>query len=174
LQAAKARFAMESYENTGLREIARDAAVDVALVARHFGSKQDLYAEVIRDLITPRLLIGGDRATFGVRMARAHVEASNTSELLQSVLVMIRAATSSLARPILDEIGYTAFIRPFAQWLGGENAELRAHFISSALFGTILSGLAETKLRRSKAFREALIRNLAPALQAWVDGREIQ
>jgi AcrR family transcriptional regulator len=172
LAAAKARFAAESYENAGLRRIAADSHIDVALIARYFGSKKGLFTEVIRDLVTPKWLVEGDRATFGQRMARIHVEEGDSGDLLQSVFVMIRAATSPVARPILEAIGYESFTRPFAAWLGGRDAELRAHFISSTLFGTVLSGLAERKSRRSKSFREELILRLGETLQAWVDGRD--
>lgn len=48
LAAATRRFASQSYDQTGLRDIAADAGVDVAYVHRSFGSKQQLFAEVIR------------------------------------------------------------------------------------------------------------------------------
>lgn len=47
LAAARRRFLMESYENVGLRDIARDVGVDVALVSRYFGSKEELFREVL-------------------------------------------------------------------------------------------------------------------------------
>jgi len=40
LAAAVKRFATNSYEATGLRDIASDAGVDVAYVHRRFGSKE--------------------------------------------------------------------------------------------------------------------------------------
>src|SRR5690606_39847173 len=47
LEAAHARFLRESYENVGLRDIAGDVGVDVALVSRHFGSKEELSRQVL-------------------------------------------------------------------------------------------------------------------------------
>ena len=47
LCAARQRFLDESYENVGLRDIARDVGVDVALVSRYFGSKEELFREVL-------------------------------------------------------------------------------------------------------------------------------
>lgn len=41
LKAAIRRFARHSYEDTGLRDIANDADVDVAYVHRSFGSKDE-------------------------------------------------------------------------------------------------------------------------------------
>src|SRR5919107_2606356 len=48
LLSARRRFLEESYDNVGLRDIARDASVDVALVGRYFGSKEELFREVLR------------------------------------------------------------------------------------------------------------------------------
>lgn len=48
LAAAMKRFCTQSYSETGLRDIAADAEVDVAYVHRCFGSKQQLFAEALR------------------------------------------------------------------------------------------------------------------------------
>ena len=40
LTAARGRFLADSYEAVGLRDIAGDAGVDVALVGRYFGGKE--------------------------------------------------------------------------------------------------------------------------------------
>lgn len=48
LTAAMKRFCMQSYDETGLRDIATDVDVDVAYVHRLFGSKQQLFAEALR------------------------------------------------------------------------------------------------------------------------------
>lgn len=52
--AALARFARNGFDGTNLREIAADAGVDVALVARQFGSKMGLWKSVV-DTIALRL-----------------------------------------------------------------------------------------------------------------------
>ena len=43
LEAAKAHFALLGYDVAVLRDIARDAGVDVALVKRYFGGKEALF-----------------------------------------------------------------------------------------------------------------------------------
>ncbi|MET0659051.1 MAG: helix-turn-helix domain-containing protein, partial [Steroidobacteraceae bacterium] len=69
LNAALRRFALSSYDDVSLREIASDAGVDVALVGRYFESKDKLFAIVMNELLNPRYLFFGDRATFGQRQA---------------------------------------------------------------------------------------------------------
>ncbi|MGD9741085.1 MAG: TetR/AcrR family transcriptional regulator [Dongiaceae bacterium] len=47
-KAAIGRFSRHSYEETGLRDIAAGAEVDVAFVHRSFGSKERLLTEAVR------------------------------------------------------------------------------------------------------------------------------
>jgi AcrR family transcriptional regulator len=49
LEAATGRFAAESYEQVGMRDIARDVGVDPALISRYFGSKEELFRAVLDD-----------------------------------------------------------------------------------------------------------------------------
>jgi AcrR family transcriptional regulator len=48
LDAARARFTPTSFDAVPLSAIARDAGVDKALVARYFGSKQQLFTEAMQ------------------------------------------------------------------------------------------------------------------------------
>lgn len=47
LDAAERLFAMRGFHGVSVREITSEAGVDVALVNYHFGSKMDLYTEVL-------------------------------------------------------------------------------------------------------------------------------
>ena len=46
-RAAKSAFWARGYSNVALREIARDAGVDVALITRYFGAKLGLFAATL-------------------------------------------------------------------------------------------------------------------------------
>lgn len=62
LAAAAVRFSMHSYEHVGLRDIAADIGVDVALVHRAFGSKEQLFAATLKQTFHGEaLLAAGDR-----------------------------------------------------------------------------------------------------------------
>ena len=60
-EAATRRFAYQGYEHAGVREIAADAGVDAAMVNRYFGSKEGLFAEVIRRALDMGHLLEGRR-----------------------------------------------------------------------------------------------------------------
>ena len=57
LEAAIEHFSRRSYEETGLREIASAAQVDVAYVHRCFGSKKRLFADAVSAAVRPKELL---------------------------------------------------------------------------------------------------------------------
>ena len=57
LEAAIEHFSRRSYEETGLREIASAARVDVAYVHRCFGSKKRLFADAVSAAVKPKELL---------------------------------------------------------------------------------------------------------------------
>jgi AcrR family transcriptional regulator len=58
VEAAIRRFATRGYERAGVYEIAADAGVAGALVNRYFGSREGLFAEVIRRALDMAHLLG--------------------------------------------------------------------------------------------------------------------
>ncbi|MFF2324437.1 MULTISPECIES: TetR/AcrR family transcriptional regulator [unclassified Streptomyces] len=50
LRAARRRFTVLGYERTTTRDIAADAEVNVSMIKRYFGSKENLYVEVVNEV----------------------------------------------------------------------------------------------------------------------------
>src|SRR5690242_7071867 len=71
--AAARQFAELGYDRTTLRSVAQAAGVDAALVARFYGSKQQLFASVVRLPFDPSVVVGavlsGPREDIGRRLA---------------------------------------------------------------------------------------------------------
>jgi AcrR family transcriptional regulator len=134
LAAAITRFARASYEEVKLRDIAADVDLDVALVHRSFGSKDQLFAAVIT-AAAPSELISADRETLCMAFARRNM-APRQNECLQ---IFIRSLTSPLARDALRAHCLRDFIEPLAAKLGGPAAPQRAAlFVASAIGVAIL------------------------------------
>jgi AcrR family transcriptional regulator len=138
LLSARRRFLEESYDNVGLRDIARDAGVDVALVGRYFGSKEELFREVLRGTcphwLDPQVTaesLPGHLAALAVR-----VEEADAQESLDRLMIILRSATS----PTTSELVRAAFVEdvlePVARLLPGEDARLRASVAFTILMGT--------------------------------------
>ena len=129
LAAAHSRFLKESYDNVGLRDIAGDAGVDVALVNRYFGSKEDLFREVLgtgeRGEILPPGLSNSEIASL---MARMFVEegGSEGNAHVERLLIVLRSASSVAASRVVRETLREDILAPLAERLGGTRPELRA------------------------------------------------
>lgn len=140
LCAARCRFLAESYENVGLREIAGDVGVDVALVSRYFGSKDNLFRAVLR---------AGKDEKFSLDVAPNELPAylaslvvreggSEDAEQIEKLLIILRSASSPAASEIVRETVRSDVLEPLARLLGGEHAAERASLILSILFGSTL------------------------------------
>ena len=169
LEAASKRFAAESYEQVGMRDIARDVGVDPALISRYFGSKEDLFRAVLDDCSGDELM-EGDRATFGERMADDLVYGPAKDDDLAWLLIMLKSAGSPKAAEIVQQLSVECFYQPFTEWLGGPDAPIRARILAGILMGVAvgrdLSGgmkLSPDECVRMKAL-------LAPMLQDLADG----
>jgi AcrR family transcriptional regulator len=138
LCAAWRRFLAENYENVGLRDIARDAGVDVALVSRYFGSKEALFREVLR---------GRDGSPFGPGIAAADLpdylvslmtrrDECGGREHVDKLLIILRSASSPAAAEIVREAVRGDVLEPLAAILGGPDSTQRAGMVLAILFGT--------------------------------------
>ena len=135
LDAARERFARESYDDVGMRDIARDVGVDAALVSRYFGSKEDLFIAVLNASGDKTGIIEGDRATFGQRMAHEAIYKERGPGKLEHMLIMLRSIGSTKAAELVQRNGQDCFFGPFEQWLGGPDAPVRARLAAGIMMG---------------------------------------
>lgn len=138
LDAARARFLEESYNSVGLRDIARDAGVDVALVNRYFGSKEELFTLVMRggegeSIELPQA--GDSLADFFTALVSREDEQGcvHTREKLQ---IMLRSANSPAAAAVISAAFRKGVLDPLADLLPGRNANARAALMMAVLIGT--------------------------------------
>ena len=128
LDAARKRFLQESYENVGLRDIAGDVGVDVALISRYFGSKEGLFSQVLHDSskedILPEHIRAQDMPGFLADMFLSQDKDGN--ENVERLLIILRSASSPAASKIVSKAMRNDILVPFAERLGGKNSEMRA------------------------------------------------
>jgi AcrR family transcriptional regulator len=130
LSAAVARFARASYEEVKLRDIAADVGVDVALVHRSFGSKEQLFAAAVLEAC-PSALLSEERGRLSELFAGFAVE----SQQHEGLHIFIRSLTSPLARDLIRSCCHRDFIGPLAAKLEGPTARQRAALFVSCLIG---------------------------------------
>ncbi len=179
LEAARELFAAESYERVGLREIAAAAGATAALVNRYFGTKEQLFREVLesgKPYFFERLL--SDRDHFGESVARiivygdsepdgassepagpAPVPPGNVSYVVHS---LGNPTVAAMVREVLD----SEAVPRLAARLGGADAALRAELVFACFAGVHALKQVVGTAALNSATSEQLVAALAPMIQA--------
>jgi len=136
LLAAKGQFAANGYERTTVRDIAAEAGVNVALINRYFGSKEELFAQAVAiDLEFPDLS-DVNKGEIGERLVRhfyTRWEGNYADDLLR-VLVRTAATNATAADKIMKILN--GQIVPLVTKLTGEaGAQHRASLVATQILG---------------------------------------
>jgi len=132
LQSALVAFTQHGYNGVGVREIARAAGVTAMLVNRYFGSKEQLFAEVVDVVFSGSTLITDDLPSLGRFAARGLVASEPRS--VDGFVLMLR----SIADPRATEILRRAIDerqRQLEAMLSGAHAHERAALFLALLLG---------------------------------------
>lgn len=165
-EAAAARFAEASYDQVSLREIAALAGIDVALIGRYFGSKEELFAAVVSGAPRPHPAYPDDRSTFGEWMARRIL--SRKPDVAR-MLILHHSVANPRAAAIVRKLMTERMIEPLGQWIGGSDGRLRASLIVAHLTGLGLMRDIIGLEALANADKEAMVGLLAPAIQTYID-----
>ncbi|SKA39410.1 transcriptional regulator, TetR family [Enhydrobacter aerosaccus] len=129
LAAAALQFARTSYEEVKLRDIARDVGIDVAYVHRCFGSKEQLFADVLEATRDSGPSILGEKQD----LPRIFTDESFNRDAI-GFGIFICSLSSPKAREIIKAFGLREFIEPLAAKLP-EPALLRATLLLACMTG---------------------------------------
>jgi AcrR family transcriptional regulator len=170
LEAATHRFATQGYERAGVREIAADAGVTAALVNRYFGSKEGLFAEVIRRALAMGLPLQGQRDDLADHLARLVVYGGGDARdgVLTPLLLLLHSATAPGAVKLFRRDLDRTELPLLAEQIGGDDSAVRAVMVMAQLTGFAIM----YHVLRPKAFanagREELVTHLSAALAATI------
>lgn len=170
LAAARERFARESYDDVGMRNIAGDVGVDAALVSRYFGSKEELFVSVLDSCENGADLMAGDRHDFGRRVAHEAIFEAKSESKLRGLLILLRSIGSAKAMDLVQRTGNERFFKPFAEWVGGENAAVRARLATGFIMGMAVSREITGGYGLTPAECDLMRDRMAAILQSIIDG----
>jgi AcrR family transcriptional regulator len=174
LQSARQAFARAGYDGAGVREIASGAGVTAMLVNRYFGSKEQLFAEVVvRTMSAPQILrpemlqsaiTGKDIATMLIEITKAGATP------LEGFLIMLYSASSKPAAEIGREQIELHYHKMLTGALRGALAPQRAALVLALIAGVQVMRQMIGLTALADAEPAALIKLLAPVFQLLIDG----
>ncbi|MFG1942984.1 TetR family transcriptional regulator [Nonomuraea sp. NPDC048826] len=135
LDAAVDLFARHGYDQVTMRMLAAEAQANVALINRYFGSKRELFAEVLAQQGRfPGVLDdgGGDLAA---RLAEYVADRLGSDVASPVLATLTRSASSAEIGAIAADRIRIAILEPLTARLDGEQAELRASIATALIMG---------------------------------------
>ena len=144
LDAARRAFAEQGYQRATIRDVARLAGVDPALVHHYFGTKQELFVAAVRLPVNPveqlTAVLAAEPDQVGPRIVETFLSIWDHAAGQSPLLALIRSAvTDEQAAAMLREFITEEVLGPIAGRLGSPDARLRATLVGSQLIGLALA-----------------------------------
>jgi AcrR family transcriptional regulator len=168
LEAAKVCFTRSGYDGVGVREIAKRAGVDPALIVRYFGSKEELFVVALREIsgeVDFEAIFSGDTETIGERFADCLL----LQQTQKSLQFYLRSLGSTAIVPMLSRIIKETLVATIAANLEGDQASLKAEAIATFILGIsvnyCLSGMQMFKDEDRENFRSSIAKMIQSCIQ---------
>jgi AcrR family transcriptional regulator len=157
-----------------VREIASGAGVTAMLVNRYFGSKEQLFAEVVAQTMASPSILAQDIITSpnpGAEIAAALIKQTKTGAIpLDGFLIMLHSASSEQAAKIGREQLEKHHQKVMTAALSGKLAPQRAAVVLSLIAGFQVMRQMIGLSALAKADPKRLVRILAPLFQQLIKG----
>ncbi|GAA2407584.1 TetR/AcrR family transcriptional regulator [Nonomuraea africana] len=171
LAAARQVFAEKGFDKATIRGIAREAAVDPALVHHYFDTKEGLFVAAMQLPIDPAqvvpLVLEGPREEVGERLVRFILTVTSDAQAREPVLALLRSAmTNEQVVGMIREFITNALLYKVADGLGVSHLRMEAAF--AQLIGVVLARYVLALEPLASADLEDLVELLAPTVQRYL------
>lgn len=175
LEAARKLFTAQGFDRTSMREVARSAGVDPALVHHYFDNKTGLFAAALEFPFDPsdvlEMLTKEPVETLGERLVRLYLQVWDGPGSASIIAVFKSATTNEHAAAMLREFMTATLLKGIAASLDVEQQELRASLCASQIVGVAV-------LRNIIGFQplvqtdiDTLVAWLGPTLQRYLTAK---
>ena len=175
LDAARRVFAEHGYQHATIRDVARLAGVDPALVHHYFGKKQELFVAAVRLPVNPAeqlmavLALDPDQA--GERMVELFLSVWDHAADQSPLLALVRSAVGDEhAAAMLREFITEEVLGEIARRLGSPDARLRATLVGSQLMGMAMARYIIKVEPLASAPAAQVVAAIGPTLQRYLTG----
>ena len=175
LEAARREFAQQGYDRTTIRNVARDAGVDPALVHHYFGTKAELFAAAMQLPVNPaelvQTLLAGEPERIGERLIGTFLSIWDHAANRDVFIGLIRSAvTDEHAATMLREFAVRELFGRVAAALGTQDAELRANLVFSQIFGLAIARYILRIEPLASAPGQVVAATVGPTIQRYITG----
>ncbi len=142
LASARKFFTFRSYDQVGLREIAKEAGVDVALINRYFGSKKQLYQEVINIVFKPSNTNSANKTSMfkdqniGNLLAQNMIRMQDNPIYAERNNLFMQSITNVTTAEIIGPQFYECFVKQIEAAIPDKEAKMKAELITSLIIGS--------------------------------------
>lgn len=173
LAAARTEFAARGYDRTSIRQIAKAAAVDPALVHHYFGTKEQVFGAAIELTFAPALtmpeVLAGGGAGVGERMARFVFGVWEDEASREPLLAIMRSAlTNETAAGVLRGLIERRLLTRVAGELRVPDPEFRAQLAAGQLLGIAMLRYVVKMEPVASAEVDDIVAMVAPTLQRYL------
>jgi AcrR family transcriptional regulator len=172
--AAREKFAELGYERATFRVIGAAAGVDPALVVHFYGSKQDLFRDVMQ--LPPEVsaaLVGiadGPSEQMGRRLAELVIASLENPATRPIVLGRIRSASSHPDAAALVRETVTRDLSALTRAIGADRPDIRAVLVGAHVVGIALARYVVQVEPLASLSASEVIELIAPTFQAFLTG----
>ncbi|HET6212219.1 MAG TPA: TetR family transcriptional regulator [Micromonosporaceae bacterium] len=176
LAAARQAFGERGFDGASIRTIATSAGVDPALVHHYFGTKEQLFLEIVQVPIDPREflpgILAGSKDEVGVRLVRTFLGVWDSPAGTAAAAVLRSAMSNDWTVRLLREFLTTQILRRVVNQMDLDPVEAPHR---AALVATQMAGLAMMRYivkiePLASAPAEWVVAAVAPTIQRYFAG----
>ncbi|WP_313955651.1 TetR family transcriptional regulator [Paenarthrobacter nicotinovorans] len=176
MAAARSLFAEQGFDATSLRQVAREAGVDPAMVHHFFKGKDELFAASVELPADPAEVLS--EVASADPHARAEVVVRAVLELWEgpaqhAMVAFARGTIGSRAKTtLMKEVVTRAVLPRIMDGLPGsaEEVRLRGNLVATQVVGLVLARYVIRLQPLASAPREEVVRLVAPNIQHYLTG----
>jgi len=171
--AARHEFAVNGFDKTSLRAVARSAGVDAALVHHYFAGKEELFLAAMQLPFDPRTVLPpvlqGPRDGLGERLVGALLGLWDDPGLRPRLLSVVRSAVSSEQSAHLLRDGFLRMvIEQIATLPGVSEPRRRGALVASQVVGLLLTRYVVELEPVASMSAEDVARVVGPTLERYL------
>jgi AcrR family transcriptional regulator len=175
LASARESFTASGYDGASIRDIARRADVDPALVHHYYGSKHELFIAAVELPVDITALLdqvlAGDRDRVGERIVGMLLLVWDRQEDRSPLIALVRSAVSrDDAARMLREFLVSVLFAKIAERLGLPDAPLRASLAASQIIGLMIARYVVRIEPIATAPPPVVIAAVGPTIQRYLTG----